>query len=328
MRRCSERRQRGRFRTPVKSRMSRSGSSASRPRSRCWRRCCCWSGSRRSSSPPGRTRRTRNGRAGSGLLQGARLVYAEVAARAAPDAVPRRPSRHRRRRGGGGAADRSRRRRAVRRHVVHVPVQAALDLAAERPLRRRVGQRVRRPVGGGLPLRLGRHLPVRPRRRRVHHDHDEDRGDPDRHRPAGAALPSQRLDPDRDPDARVRARRHLLRHVGGDARLLRPARAARAGAALGPDGGGRDHLPRRRLRRDRVDREPVLDRRRLGRGRDQHRRRDRAADRALGRARDARDRLRDLVCAPRPAASGEVRRRRLAGRRRAGGGPRQRRARR
>ena len=166
------------------------------------------------------------------------------------------------------------------------------------------GQRVRRPVEEGFLYGSAGNLPVRPRRRRVHHDDDEDGVDPDRHRPAGAPLPSQRLDPDRDPDARVRARRHLLRHVGGDARLLRPARAARAGPGLRPDGRGRDHLPRRRLRRDRVDRQPVLDRRRLGRGRDQHRRRDRPADRALDRARDARDRLRDLVRAPGPAASG------------------------
>ena len=104
------------------------------------------------------------------------------------------------------------------------------------------------PVGGGLPLRLGRDLPLRARRRRVHHRHDEDRGDPDRHRPARAALPAQRLRADRDPDDGLRARRHELRDVGGDARLLRAARAARARARLRPDGRGGDHLPRRRQR--------------------------------------------------------------------------------
>ena len=61
-------------------------------------------------------------------------------------------------------------------------------------------ERLRRAVGGGLPLRLGGDLPVRPRRRRVHHGDDEDGGDPDRDRPARAALPAQRLGPDRDPD--------------------------------------------------------------------------------------------------------------------------------
>ena len=49
--------------------------------------------------------------------------------------------------------------------------------------------RVRRALGGGLPLRLGGDLPVRPRGRRVHHRDDEDRGDPDRDRPARAAFP-------------------------------------------------------------------------------------------------------------------------------------------
>ena len=37
-----------------------------------------------------------------------------------------------------------------------------------------------------------------------------------------------------------------LRHVGGDTRLLRPARPARARAGLRPHGRGGDHLPRRR----------------------------------------------------------------------------------
>ena len=41
-----------------------------------------------------------------------------------------------------------------------------------------------------------------------------------------------------------------LRHVGGDAGLLRPARAADAGARLRPDRRRLDHLPRRRHGRD------------------------------------------------------------------------------
>ena len=103
----------------------------------------------------------------------------------------------------------------------------------------------------------------------------------------------------------LRARRHDLRHVGGDARLLRPARPARARAQLRPNGRGGDHLPRRRHGRDRLDGQPVRNRRRLGRRRHQHRRRNRAAHRALGGARPARDRLRHLV---RAARSGRTRR--------------------
>ena len=45
-------------------------------------------------------------------------------------------------------------------------------------------------------------------------------------------------------------------------------------------------------RRDRLDRQPVRDRRRLRRGRDHDRRRDRAAHRDVVRARPARDRVR------------------------------------
>ena len=149
------------------------------------------------------------------------------------------------------------------------------NATAERALRRRSLDGLRRAVGGGLPLRLRGDLLLRPRRRRVHHRDDEDRGDPDRDRPARAALPPQRLGPDRDPDVRLRARRNVVRDVGGDARLLRPARAARPRAALRPDGRRGDHLPRRRLRRDRLDRQPVRDRCRLGCRRDHDRRRDR-----------------------------------------------------
>ena len=176
----------------------------------------------------------------------------------------------------------------VRRHVVHLPVQAALGRAAERPLRR--GERRTGFVGpweeGFLygsaaifffVLAVGAFITVTMKTR----------GDPDRDRPARASLPAQRLGADRDPDGGLRARRDELRDVGGDARLLRPARAARARAPLRPDGRGGDHLPRRRFRRDRLDRQPVRDRRRVGRGRHQHRRRDRPADRAVDRARRA-----------------------------------------
>ena len=91
---------------------------------------------------------------------------------------------------------------------------------------------------------------------------------------------------------RLRARRDELRHVGGDARLLRPARAAGARARLRPHGRRRDHLPRRGHRRPVLDREPVRHRRRLRRRRHQPRGRDRRADRHVGRAGRAGHRLR------------------------------------
>ena len=188
-------------------------------------------------------------------------------------------------------------------------------------------ERLRRAVGVGLPVRLGGDLLLRACGRRVHHRDDEDRGDPDRDRPPRAALPAQRLGPGRDPDGGLRARRHHLRDVGGDARLLRPARAAGARARLRPHGRGGDHLPRRGRRRDRLDGQPVRDRRRLGRRRDQHRRRDRTSDRAVGRARRA---ARSPTSSGTRAASrgpGEVGRRRVRGRRRRRGEPRHRRAR-
>ena len=67
--------------------------------------------------------------------------------------------------------------------------------------------------------------------------------------------------------SRVRPRGHQLWHVGGDARVLRAARSARARPRLRPDGRGVDHLPGRRHRGARVDGQPVRHRRRLGRGR-------------------------------------------------------------
>ena len=70
---------------------------------------------------------------------------------------------------------------------------------------------------------------------------------------------------------------HDLRHVGGDARLLRAAGPAGPRPGLRPHGRGVDHLPRCRHRRARVDGEPVRHRRRLGRGRHQHQRRARPA---------------------------------------------------
>ena len=164
----------------------------------------------------------------------------------------------------------------------------------------------------GLPLRLGDDLPVRARGRRVHHRDDEDGRDPDRDRAARAALPAQRLGADRDPDGRLRARRDDLRDVGGDARLLRPARAADARARLRPDGRRVDHLPRRRHRRALLDGQPVRDRRRLRRRRHQPRRRHRRADRDVGRARPDGDRLRAPLRAPRARGPVAVGRRDLA----------------
>ena len=67
-------------------------------------------------------------------------------------------------------------------------------------------------------------------------DDDEDRRDRDRHRPARAALPTQPGGPGRRADVGVRPRRHDLRHVGGDARVLRAARPAGARARLRPHG--------------------------------------------------------------------------------------------
>ena len=237
-----------RARTCPASRTRRGRSSASRPRSRCWRPCCCWSGSRRSSSRPARYQTDEE--------TGAPVpgTYHELSS--CTPKTPRTPLLTLFPEG---------RRATAAAEAAAAPRPPRPPLASHASTRRspsassscgtlppnglygvEIGQRVRRAVGGGLPLRLGRHLPVRPGRRRVHHRHDEDRGDPDRHRPAGAAVPAQRLRPDRDPDAGLRPRRHVVRHVGGDARLLRAARAARARAGLRPDGGGGDHLPRRR----------------------------------------------------------------------------------
>ena len=182
---------------------------------------------------------------------------------------------------------------AVRGDRLRSAPQAALHRRAERPLRDRERPRLRECRRDRRALRLRDDLPVRPRRRRIHHRDDEDGGDPDRDRPAGAAVPAQRLGADRDPDGGIRARRHHLRHVGGDARLLRPARAAGAGAGLRPHGRRRDHLPRRRHRRPVLHREPVRDRRRLGCGGHQPGGRDRRARPDVDRARRAGDRLRD-----------------------------------
>ena len=155
-------------------------------------RSCCSSGSRPSSSRRART--TRQGR------------------RACPGHVPR-------------ARDTARRapeRGQVRRHVVHASASSSCGTRRRTAsTASRAPHGLRRAVGGGLPLRLRGDLLLRPRGRRVHHRDDEDRGDPDRDRPARAALPPQRLGADRDPDGRLRARRHDLRDVGGDARLLR-----------------------------------------------------------------------------------------------------------
>ena len=126
------------------------------------------------------------------------------------------------------------RRAPLRRQVARRAAAAALDVGPQRPLRDRERPRRRRPVQLGLPLRLGDDLPLRPRGRRVRQRDDEDRGDPDRDRPTGAALQAQRLDARDRPDEHLRARRDDLRHVGGDARLLRPAGSPGAGAQLRP----------------------------------------------------------------------------------------------
>ena len=279
--------------------------------------CSCSSGSHRSSSLPAPTRPTETGSPIPGTYHELPSCSAPAATAPALDADSPTES-------GQAPADAesapgddvARGRPAVCRHVLQLPLQAALGLAAERPLRRREHRGLRRAVGGGLPLRLGGDLPLRACGRRVHHGDDEDRGDPDGHRPPRAPLPPQRLGAGRDADGRLRTRRHVLRDVGGDARLLRAARATRTRARLRPHGRGGDHLPRRRQRRDRLDREPVLDRRRLGRSRDHDRRRDRPADPDVARAGLARDRLRALVRAAHHGASREVDRRRLGLRRR------------
>ena len=125
----------------------------------------------------------------------------------------------------------------------------------ERPVRHRERHdRARGRRRAGLPLRLGADLPLRAGRRRVHHDDDEDRRDRGRHRPAGAAVPAQPVAARRRADVGVRARRHDVRHVGGDAGLLRPHGAAGAGAGLRPHGRRRHHRPRRRHGRARARR--------------------------------------------------------------------------
>ena len=130
-------------------------------------------------------------------------------------------------------------------------LSGALDFGAQRPLRDRERPRRRRPVQLGVPLRLGDDLPLRPRGRRLRQRDDEDRGDPNRHRPTRAALQAHRVAAGDRADEHLRPRRNHVRHVGGDAWLLRPVGAVGTGAQLRPDGGGVDHLPRRRHRRAR-----------------------------------------------------------------------------
>ena len=128
-----------------------------------------------------------------------------------------------------------------------------------------------------VPLRVGDDLPVRPRDRRVRQRDDEDRGDPDRHRPARAALPAQRLVLVDRADERLRARRDHLRDVGGDARASsrcssrwswRSASTAWSRASIIFLGAGSG--------RARLDREPVRHRRRVRRRGHRRRRRHRA----------------------------------------------------
>ena len=100
------------------------------------------------------------------------------------------------------------------------------------------------------------------------------------HQALGAPFPPQSRAPRRGVDVGVRARRHHVRDVGGDARLLRTARATHARAGIRPHGRGRDHLPRRRYWRTGIDGEPVRDRRGVRRGRHQHQRWPRSATRS------------------------------------------------
>ena len=165
-------------------------------------------------------------------------------------------------------------RRAVRRDELRPAAQAALDRAAERPLRGRERPRLRERRRGRaflygsamiflFVLAVGAFITVTMKTGAIQTGH----------RAARAALPPQRLGADRDPDGRLRARRDELRDVGGDARLLRPARPAHARARLRPHGRRLDHLPRRRHRRAVLDGQPVRDRRRLRRRGHQPRRR-------------------------------------------------------
>ena len=104
--------------------------------------------------------------------------------------------------------------------------------AAERPLWHRGRHRPRGGRPARLPLRFRPNLPVRARGRRLHHHDDEDGRDRDGHRPAGAAL-QQKSGADRGhADGGLRPRRHDVRHVGGDARILRSDGPADPGAPL------------------------------------------------------------------------------------------------
>ena len=215
----------------------------------------------------------------------------------------------------------------MRRDELRPTAQAAVDRGPERPLRGRERPRLRQRRRAGVPVRLGDDLPVRARGRGVHHRDHEDGRDPDRDRASRAALPAQRNGADRDPHGRLRARRDELRDVGGDARLLRPAGAADARAGLRPNGRRGDHLPRRRLRRDGLDGQPVRHRRRLRRRGHQPRRGHRRADRDVGGAgRDGR-RLRGPLREQGEGRPGPVHRRDLADRRAGRARPDRRRAR-
>ncbi len=210
------------------------------------------------------------------------------------------------RRGRGAGRHRRGGRPSLRRHVVQLPVQAALERTAERPLRRRSAERLRRALGGGLPLRVGGDLPLRPRGRRLHHGDDEDGRDPDRHRPAGAALPPQRLGADRDPDGA--SSRSAARATGCGRRRSASSscsfrsRSRSATTAWSPRRSS-SSAPARGVLASTVN--PFAtgvasDAAGISIGEAS------AAHRALVRARPARDRLRPLVRAARSRAPGEV----------------------
>ena len=197
---------------------------------------------------------------------------------------------------------RARRERRPAAGLVPADRLAAGLRRARRRLLPRAGQRPLRPPGPGngprpavrrgQALRRGRRVHVRARDRRLHDDGARDRrprrGDRQaRLRRAGTAVAR-----DRRRDGAVLAARNHDGLGGRDARLLRPPDTAHARAGLRPDGGGGHDHRERDGRRDGIDREPVLHRRRQRVRRRRDRRRHRAALDRLVRAYLDHDRVR------------------------------------